>query len=77
MIFAVRAYQVMVNVKNNKNIKPQKNKNNFNKSSKLRKNELKSKIYINYTDKNSKILYTNSNNVKVSSDISKIGRAHV
>ena len=49
--------------KNNRRIKPQKNKNNFNKSSKLRKNELKSKIYINYTDKNSKILYTNSNNV--------------
>ena len=49
--------------KNNRRIKPQKNKNNFNKSSKLRKNELKSKISINHTDKNSKILYTNSNNV--------------
>ena len=49
--------------KNNRRIKPQNNKNNFNKSSKLRKNELKSKICINYTDKNSKILYTNSNNV--------------
>ena len=49
--------------KNNRRIKPQKNKNNFNKSSKLRKNEIKSKICINYTDKNSKILYTNSNNV--------------
>ena len=49
--------------KNNRRIKPQKNKNNFNKSSKYRKNELKSKININHTDKNSKILYTNSNNV--------------
>ena len=49
--------------KNNRHIKTKKNKNNFNKSSKLRKNELKSKISINYTDKNSKILYTNSNNV--------------
>ena len=49
--------------KNNRRIKPQKNKNNFNKSSKYRKNELKSKININNTDKNSKILYTNSNNV--------------
>ena len=49
--------------KNNRHIKSKKNKNNFNKSSKLRKNELKSKISINYTDKNSKILYTNSNNV--------------
>ena len=49
--------------KNNRRIKPQKNKNNFNKSSKLRKNELKSKISINHTDKNSKILFTNSNNV--------------
>ena len=49
--------------KNNRRLKPQKNKNNFNKSSKLRKNELKSKICINHTDKNSKILYTNSNNV--------------
>ena len=48
--------------KNNSHIKPKKNKNNFNKSSKLRKNELKSKISINHTDKNSKILYTNSNN---------------
>lgn len=48
--------------KNNNHIKPKKNKNNFNKSSKLRKNELKSKISINHTDKNSKILYTNSNN---------------
>ena len=50
------------NSKNNRHIKSRKNKNNFNKSSKLRKNELKSKISINYTDKNSKILYTNSNN---------------
>ena len=49
--------------KNNRRIKTQKNKNNFNKSSKLRKNELKSKISINHTDKNSKILFTNSNNV--------------
>ena len=49
--------------KNNHHIKPKKNKNNFNKSSKLRKNELKSKICTNFTDKNSKILYTNSNNV--------------
>ena len=49
--------------KNNNRIKPKKNKNNFNKSSKLRKNELKSKITINHTDKNSKILYTHSNNV--------------
>ena len=48
--------------KNNIRVKPQKNKNNFNKSSKLRKNEIKSKICINYTDKNSKIIYTNSNN---------------
>jgi len=48
--------------KNNRRVKPQKNKNNFNKSSKLRKNEIKSKICINYTDKNSKIIYTNSNN---------------
>ena len=37
--------------KNNNHIKPKKNKNNFNKSSKLRKNELKSKISINHTDK--------------------------
>ena len=49
--------------KNNRRIKPQKNKNNFNKSSKIRKNEVKSKITTNYTDKNSKILYTNSNNI--------------
>ena len=49
--------------KNNKRIKPQKNKNNFNKSSKTRKNEIKTKLNTNYTSKNSKILYTNSNNV--------------
>ena len=50
------------NISKNNHIKPKKNKNNFNKSSKLRKNEPKPKISINHTDKNSKILYTNSNN---------------